>query len=105
MEKVLGDLLAPSELADVANQLQIFSLHDQGWPRRAARSMFFNIDAVERESTDQLRLVGTCCVEFQEIGPMRRRGTLILCLSVRETLPNRASPKKEWPCVAMATRS
>jgi hypothetical protein len=33
------------------------------------------------------------------------RGMLILCLRLWETLPNRRSPMKVWPCVAMATRS
>ncbi len=34
MEKALRDLLTPSELADVANRLQIFSLLEQGVPQR-----------------------------------------------------------------------
>jgi TrpR family trp operon transcriptional repressor len=34
MEKALRDLLTPSELADVANRLQIFQMLEQGIPQR-----------------------------------------------------------------------
>ncbi len=42
---------------------------------------------------------------LQRPGPIKSSGTLILCLRVLETLPNRMSPIKEWPWVAIATRS
>lgn len=34
MEKALHDLLTPSELLDVANRLQIFTMLEQGVPQR-----------------------------------------------------------------------
>lgn len=34
MERVLRELMTPSELADVANRLQIFALLEQGVPQR-----------------------------------------------------------------------